>query len=83
AAVQELTESCVYKAVYLPPYSPFLNSIELFWSKVKASVKRDFLTESDNLSARITESAKQVAVGDCQGWIRNSTSFFDRCLNLE
>lgn len=39
AAVQGFIENRGYKAGYLPPYSPFLNPIELFWSKVKAGVK--------------------------------------------
>jgi hypothetical protein len=72
-----------YKAAYLPPYSPFLNPIELFWAKVKAGVRRDCLTATDALSERIIESVKQVTVTDCQGWIRHSVSFFDRCLALE
>ncbi|EIE83505.1 hypothetical protein RO3G_08210 [Rhizopus delemar RA 99-880] len=38
AAVQELIERREYKDVYLPPYSSFLDPIELFWSKVKAGV---------------------------------------------
>jgi transposase len=82
-AVQELIESRGYKAVHLLPYSPFLNPIELFWSKVKAGIKRDCLTATDNLSARIIESTKQVSVADCQAWIRHSGSFFNRCLTLE
>ncbi|KAG2208189.1 hypothetical protein INT45_001260, partial [Circinella minor] len=57
--VQKFIKTRGYKAVYLPPYSPFLNPIELFWSKLKAGVKRDCLTATDNLSARIVESAKQ------------------------
>lgn len=83
SAVQDLIVSRGYKAVYLPPYSPFLNPIELFWSKVKAGVKRDCLTATDNLSARIVESARQVSVDDCRGWIKHSVSFFDRCLALK
>lgn len=75
AAVQELIESRGCKAVYLPPYSPFLNPIELFWSKVKAGVKRDCLTATDNLSARIVESTKQVTVDDCHNRIKHSVSF--------
>lgn len=60
AAVQELIESRGYKVVYLPPYSPFLNTVELFWSKIKAGVNRDCLTAADTLSARIIESAEQT-----------------------
>lgn len=69
-----------YKAAYLPPYSPFLNPIEEFWAKVKAGIRRDCLTVKDNLSERITEAAKLVTIEDCQGYIRHSMSFFDRCL---
>lgn len=65
-----------YKAIYLPPYSPFLNPIEEFWAKVR----RDCLTVKDNLSDRITEAAKKVTEPDCQGYIRHSFLFFDRCL---
>ncbi|KAI8887789.1 hypothetical protein K501DRAFT_174558, partial [Backusella circina FSU 941] len=32
-------ENCWYKVVHHPPYSPFLNQIELFWPKVKVDVK--------------------------------------------
>lgn len=79
-AVQELIESRGYKAVYLSPYSPFVNPIKLFWLKVKASVKRkDCLTATDNLSARVIESVERVTVN----WVKHSASFFDRCLALE
>jgi transposase len=37
----------------LPPYSPFLNPIELFWAEVKAGVKKDCLTGTDISSDRI------------------------------
>ncbi|KAG1501326.1 hypothetical protein G6F53_011109 [Rhizopus delemar] len=33
--VKDLIASRGYKVIYLPPYSPFLNPIELFWSKLK------------------------------------------------
>ena len=36
AKIRDLVESRHYKCLYLPPYSPFLNPIEEFWSKVKA-----------------------------------------------
>jgi transposase len=72
-AVQELIESRRYKAVYLSPYSPLVNPIKLFWSKVKASVKREgCLTTSDNLSARVIESVERVTVD----WVKHSASFF-------
>ncbi|KAI8877108.1 hypothetical protein K501DRAFT_157372, partial [Backusella circina FSU 941] len=78
--VQELIESRGYKAVYLSPYSPFVNPIKLFWSKVKASVKiEDCLTTTDNLSAIVIELVERVTVD----WVKHSASFLDRCLALE
>lgn len=56
--VQSLIETRGYKATYLPPYSPFLNPIALFWSKVKGSIRRDCLTVDDNLTTRIIDSVK-------------------------
>ncbi|KAG1044447.1 hypothetical protein G6F43_011451 [Rhizopus delemar] len=51
ADVQKLIANRGYKSTYLPPYSPFLNPIELFWPKVKGGVKRDSLNATDNLTA--------------------------------
>lgn len=51
--VQKLIENRGYKTTYLPPCPPFLNLIELFWSKVKGTIKRDCLTIDDNLTIRI------------------------------
>ena len=65
--IRKMIEDCGYKCVYLPPYSPFLNPIEEFWSKVKAGVRRDGLTKDDNLSSRITESSLTVTPEHCQG----------------
>ena len=72
-----------YRIIYLPPHSPFLNRIEEFWTKVKTLVRRSPMTDCDNLVARIREAAGKVTPEDCQGWIRHSESFFERCLNKE
>ncbi|KAG0735226.1 hypothetical protein G6F57_007175 [Rhizopus arrhizus] len=72
-----------YRIIYLPPYSSFLNPIEEFWAKVKTLVRRSPVTDRNNLVARIREAAENVTPEDCQGWIRHSESFFERCLNKE
>jgi hypothetical protein len=77
--VRELVEGRGYKCLYLPPYSPFLNPIEEFWSKVKAGVRRHALTADDRLSDRIRESVQMVTRADCQAWIRHALSFFAKC----
>ncbi|CEP08731.1 hypothetical protein [Parasitella parasitica] len=71
-----------YRILFLPPYSPFLNPIEEFWSKVKYGVKRHPFDKNSTLTQRILESTKAVTLSDCNGWIRHSVSFFDDCLAL-
>lgn len=81
--VKDAVEKRGYAVIYLPPYSPFLNPIEEFWSKLKAGVKRDQLTKFDRLTPRIIHSAGQITPSDCQGWINHSLTFFPRCLAEE
>lgn len=57
--VAKTIESRGYRLAYLPPYSPFLNPIEEFWSKVKAGVRRDTLTMNSNLSDRIRRFSQE------------------------
>ena len=80
---RECIEKRGYKCVYLPPYSPFLNPIKEFWSKVKFGVKRAPFDTGDTLTLRIMESCSKVTQEDCIGWIKHSVSFFQSCLNLE
>lgn len=39
--VKEAAEFREFNILYPSPYSPFLNPIEEFWSKLKAGVKRE------------------------------------------
>ena len=77
--VRELVEGRGYKYLYLPPYSPFLNPIEEFWSIIMAGVRRNALTADDRLSDRIGKSVQMITRTDCQAWIRHAVSFFARC----
>ncbi|KAG0749715.1 hypothetical protein G6F62_011135 [Rhizopus arrhizus] len=62
--IKTLVEERGHKCIYLPPYSPFLNPIEEFWSKVKAGVRRTPLTADDRLTDHICESAGKVTKKD-------------------
>ena len=64
SAVRDSIESRGYKCLYLPPYSPFLNPIEEFWSKVKAGIRRNALKTDDRLSDRICESVNKVTIAN-------------------
>ncbi|KAG0829986.1 hypothetical protein G6F18_008363 [Rhizopus arrhizus] len=59
ATVRIFIEKRGYKCCYLPPYSPFLNPIELFWSKVKYGIKRSPFDTGDTLTPRIMESCSK------------------------
>ncbi|OAD74016.1 hypothetical protein PHYBLDRAFT_145479 [Phycomyces blakesleeanus NRRL 1555(-)] len=83
ATVSSCIEKRGYRCIYLAPYSPFLNPIEEFWSKVKFGVKREAFDNGDKLTPKIVKSCSEVALKDCLGWIRHSVSFFERCLALE
>jgi transposase len=48
--IKQIYSDTGVKLVYLPPYSPDLNSIEEFFSKLKAFVKRSFRLYLDNPS---------------------------------
>lgn len=77
AAIQKESEitNLLDKCASTPPHSPFLNPIELLWSKVKSAVRREMLTLN-------VESAKIVAIQDYMNWIKHLMSFFDGCLAL-
>ncbi|KAI8880950.1 hypothetical protein K501DRAFT_190068, partial [Backusella circina FSU 941] len=46
-------------------------------------IKRNPLDKADQPTPRIASACRKVSVSDCQGWIRHSESFWDRCINKE
>ena len=57
-----------FEIIYLPPYSPFLNPIEEFWSKLKGVVNKD--PASVRLNTKLSDSIKRgsehIFREDCQ-----------------
>lgn len=53
-----------YKMMYLPPYSPELNSIEQFWGVFKGKMKCDRLLAEENLSDQIADACNDVLISD-------------------
>jgi transposase len=77
--LREIVESRDYKCMYLPPYSPCLNPIEAFWSKVNANIRRKSLAADNRRGDRIYEFVQMVTRAGCQAWIRHAVSFFPEC----
>lgn len=54
--------------LYLPPYSPDFNPIELLWSKVKAFLKKVKVRSSDKLFDAIADALDTIALSDISNW---------------
>ena len=72
-----------YIPVYLPPYSPKLNPIEMFWKVLKERVRREKLKDTETLSSRIIGGSEDVPVEHIQKFIQHSINVIPKCLNKE
>lgn len=68
-----------YHSVYMPPYTPFLNPIEEYWSKLKASLSRNRFKDGEKVSDRVTKAAKTISLEDFSGCIEHSLLFVPLC----
>lgn len=64
----EAVGSCI---IFLPPYSPDLNPIELMWSKVKAILRRLKIRAKELLDDAIALALDNVSVSDIEGWFKH------------
>jgi len=56
------------QVVYLPPYSPDLNPIEMMWSKIKAHLRKIKARTHDDLMLAIADALVLVSRSDILGW---------------
>ena len=54
--------------LYLPPYSPDFNPIEMMWSKIKSVLRMLKTRNSDLLPVSIKTAFSKVLPSDCIGW---------------
>lgn len=54
--------------VYLPPYSPDLNPIELAWSKLKTILRRRKARTFPDLIEALRQALLAITLQDIQGW---------------
>jgi len=54
--------------IYLPPYSPDLNPIEMMWSKMKAYLRKVKAQTKESLETAIAEALSLVTTSDILGW---------------
>lgn len=68
AGVQQAIEEKGASVLYLPPYSPDLNPIEMLWSKIKAFLRKEKARNADLLMNAIEKAYSTVSYQDVLGW---------------
>ena len=63
-----LIEARGARVIFLPPYSPDLNPIELCWSKVKTALRTARARTFDALVDAVTAALRSVSLSDIQAW---------------
>ncbi|KAL6477133.1 hypothetical protein MHYP_G00156320 [Metynnis hypsauchen] len=68
---------------FLPPYSPFLNPIEEFFSAWRWKVYDHQPHTQMSLLTAMDAACEDITADACRGWIRHSRRFFPRCIARE
>ena len=70
SGIHEAIESVGASILFLPPYSPDLNPIELMWSKIKAILRKLKIRAKELLDDAIALAFDTVSISDISGWFR-------------
>ena len=66
--VRETFEEAGIHYLYLPPYSPDMNPIEMLWSKIKSILRKLEIRTAEGLPDAIAFAFQQVSPSDCLEW---------------
>jgi transposase len=69
AGVEEAITATGATVLYLPPYSPDLNPIEKFFSKLKALLRKAAKRSIDELWKEIGKLLNDVTQSECENYI--------------
>lgn len=69
--VRELIESKGARLVYLPPYSPDLNPIELAWSNIKHYLRKARARTVDELYQAISQALTMITSENAAGFFEH------------
>jgi transposase len=69
--VRELAENAGFELIYLPPYSPDLNSIEEAFAKLKALLRRAGTRTREALVEAMGRALEAVTVSDARGFFEH------------
>ena len=68
AGIEPLIEACGAHVIYLPPYSPDFNPIELAWSKVKTCLRRLKVRTFPDLIEALKQALLAITPYDIHAW---------------
>ena len=66
--VRSAIEACGAQIIFLPPYSPDLNPIELCWAKVKTALRAAKARTWDALVDALASALRSVSPDDVEAW---------------
>ena len=69
---RRLIEACGAQLIFLPPYSPDLNPIELAFAKLKAMLRKAAERSVDDLWARIGDLLDSFSPDECTNYFRHA-----------
>lgn len=68
ARARQLIEACGARLVFLPPYSPDLNPIELGWSKAKTLLRAAHPRTWETLVEAVALALRSIQAAEAQAW---------------
>jgi transposase len=71
SGIVEAIEAVGAFVLFLPPYSPDLNPIELMWSKIKAILRKLKVRSKELLDEAIAFALDSISTSDIAGWFRH------------
>ena len=66
--IVDMVETVGAQVMFLPPYSPDFNPIELMWSKMKAILRKLKIRVKDFLFDAIADALEVVSLSDISNW---------------
>ena len=78
-----LIEAQGHNAVFLPPYSPFLDPTEELFHQWMSFVRRKEPQTEEELYEAIQNSSIDITTEECLNYVRHSQSYLIKCLNRE
>lgn len=81
AGVRQAIEEKGASVLYLPPYSPDLNPIEMLWSKIKAFLREQKARDAVILLDKIQEAYSTISLQDILGWF-SATGYMQSFVEL-